>query len=428
VATVRQMALWSELRSRTGALLAAAVALSLIRARDQPGIDVAFGGTTASIVPLDVALAALLVVSIVVIARSRPSRLAVVAIGAAAVFVLLILATAAANGGAPFVAAVKFVELAALGLAAVALARGARAIEAIVDVLLVFTLAGDAVAIVQFFRAGGGRQASFFGEHDFAAVAILPLLYGLVLVFERRGGRRAVLCIVAGGLGCVLGAALASLLGLYVGAAALVAVEVLRRRATIRPLALTIATLAVVTGGTVAVRGNDLSFLRSWFGPPASRPGEYAGSWSQRLIYAYVGGRVFFDHPILGTGWYPELPPKEYARYLPDARRHFADQPPAYFPPASGTFIPQQTFDQVLYELGAVGAAVLLALLAATVGAAVRAARLVRPLANLPLAWIGATLGALAGEGLFGGTPIAATFWLTLGVAVASAAWVEAHT
>ena len=36
---------------------------------------------------------------------------------------------------------------------------------------------------------------------------------------------------------------------------------------------------------------NDLGFLQSWFGKPETRPGQYASSWSQRLIYAYVGGR-----------------------------------------------------------------------------------------------------------------------------------------
>ena len=90
--------------------------------------------------------------------------------------------------------------------------------------LLLFTIAADIVGVVQFVRARGGRQASFLGEHDFAALATLPLLYGLALLFDGRRRRRARGCaIVAGGVGCILGAALASLLGLYLGVAALVA-------------------------------------------------------------------------------------------------------------------------------------------------------------------------------------------------------------
>ena len=87
---------------------------------------------------------------------------------------------------------------------------------------------------------------------------------------------------------------------------------------------------------------------------PRLRPGSTAGSWSSRLIFAYVGGRVFLDHPVLGTGWYGELPPEEYAQYLPDAHARFPDQPANYFPPADGTYIPQQAYDQVLYLLGIV--------------------------------------------------------------------------
>ena len=68
---------------------------------------------------------------------------------------------------------------------------------------------------------------------------------------------------------------------------------------------------------------------------------------------------------MLGTGWQGELPPEDYARYLPDARERFSDQPPHYFPPHDGTFIPQQTYDQVLFQLGLVGAALFLVLVAA---------------------------------------------------------------
>ena len=44
-----------------------------------------------------------------------------------------------------------------------------------------------------------------------------------------------------------------------------------------------------MTVGTLVIRAGDLGFLQSWFGKPESRPGQYAASWSQRLVYAYVG-------------------------------------------------------------------------------------------------------------------------------------------
>jgi hypothetical protein len=36
--------------------------------------------------------------------------------------------------------------------------------------------------------------------------------------------------------------------------------------------------------------------------------------------------------------------------------------------------------------------------------------------AYLPVAWVGSLGGALAGAALFGGSPLAAVFWLTLGL------------
>lgn len=423
MAVLRQMALWREARSWTGAIFAIAVGLSLVRVRDQPGLNIAFGSTTATIVPLDFALAALFLVSVATLVRTRQSRLVAATIAAACAFAILVLGTGSANGSAALVAGGRLVELTVLGLGALALVRRHAKLEALVDVLLLFTIAADIVGLVQFFRQGGGRQASFLGEHDFAALAILPLLYGFVCVFEGRRTRRATLAIVAGALGCILGAALASLLGLYLGAVLLVVLAIARKRLDRTSLAVVVVTLAAITGGTVLLRGSELAFLRSWFGPPPSRPGEYAGSWSQRLIYFYVGERVFLAHPALGTGWYPDLPPHTYTVFLPDARKRFSDQPANYFPPADGTFIPQQTYDQILYELGVIGAVVFLALLVSVGRAAVTATHRMRALRDVPSAWFVASLGALAGEGFFGGTPLAATFWLVVGVVVACTFW-----
>ncbi|NUT55960.1 MAG: O-antigen ligase family protein, partial [Thermoleophilia bacterium] len=215
----------------------------------------------------------------------------------------------------------------------------------------------------------------------------------------------------------ILGAALASLIGIYL--ACLVVVVLARRRGELRWTAalVAVALAGVTTAGTVALRGGDLGFLQSWFGPPPEHPGEYAASWSQRLIYTYVGGRIFLDHPVLGTGWHGLLPPDEYVRYLPDARERFADQPPHYFPPEDGVFVPQQAYDQVLFELGLVGAVVLAVLIALAAWRAAVVSRRGDPdAAYLPALWLGSILGALAGAALFGGAPLTALFWLTLGV------------
>ena len=65
----------------------------------------------------------------------------------------------------------------------------------------------------------------------------------------------------------------------------------------------------------------------------------------------------------------------------------------------------------------------MLALLASLARAAVRTARTATGIAaSIPAAWLAAAIGALAGEGLFGGTPLAATFWLVAGVVLALSA------
>ena len=116
----------------------------------------------------------------------------------------------------------------------------------------------------------------------------------------------------------------------------MVALALVRRDLRRRAVVVTVADLRRGDGrDATALRSADLGFLQAWFGPPPETPGQYAASWSQRLIYVYIGGRVFLDNPVLGTGWEGELPPHDYAQYLADARERFPDQPAHYFPPAT---------------------------------------------------------------------------------------------
>jgi hypothetical protein len=290
--------------------------------------------------------------------------------------------------------------------------------------LVVITAVAVAWALVGFAQHPGHRQAAFLGEHDLAALSTACLAVWLATLFAGyRRDRLPRVAGVIGALGIVLGAALASLLGLYLAAAALVVAAAMRGSLRLRPVGITVLVAVVLTGATYSLRARDLGFLQQWFAPAEdAKPGEYAGSWSQRLIFVYIGGRIFVEHPVLGTGWWGNLPPSEYARFLPAARVRFPDQPPRYFPPANGVFIPQQTYDQVLYELGLVG----IAALAALIGIAARDA--LRAVSSWPRGdpdeleaflaapWLASLLGAIAGFALFGGTPMATLFWLTFGL------------
>ena len=403
------------------------VLLCLLRSRDLPSVDFGAGGTTVSVGPADVALLATLVLAVLRL-RARRTLPSPWLLAAAAMFALLIVASAIPNGAGAMTAAGKLSELAALCLGAAAFLETRERLAALAELVVAYTIVAVFWGAVGFVGAGG-RQGSFLGEHDLAAIATMALALGLARVHARPGrpGIASIAAIVAGGLGIMLGASLASLLGLYLVVCTLVGLALVRRSLRLGAVLATVGVAVVVTAGTLSLRGGELGFLQEWFGPEPETPGQYAASWSQRLIYAYVGGRVFLDNPVVGTGWQGELPPEDYARYLPDARKRFSDQPSSYFPKRDGTLIPQQTYDQVLFELGVVGAAAFLAAALLAIRQAIRAGlrwagEASVELAYVPAAWLAGLAGALAGAALFGGAPITALFWLTLGVAAAAPA------
>jgi O-Antigen ligase len=408
-------------------VLCTAVVLSLVRATDQPSLDVSVGGTEVAVVPADAVVALL---GVLVVARllgsgslPRPARAITLAAGA---FAAWLLASSAVNGAEAVVGAGKLLETGVLALGTVVFVQRRPHLRLLAGVVVAFTVAAVGWGLVEFARDPGERQGSFLGEHDLAALSTMSLTLALATLFV-PGARRGPLTVAAGAagaLGVVLGAALASLLGLYLACAALLALAAARGALTRRNAAIVVLVAAGVTAAALPLRSGDLGFLQEWFGDETeeTRPGRYSASWSQRLIYAYVGGRIFLDNPVFGTGWYGELPPEEWARYLPDARRRFSDEPARYFPRPERDFTPQQTYDQVLYELGLVGAALFLLLGAIAVRTAFRAGRAWprgapdEDLAYVPAAWIVSLAGALAGAALFGGIPLLGIFWLTLGV------------
>ena len=394
------------------------VPLCLLRSTDLPSLEV--GSIDVTIADVGLTLTAALALLRL---RARPFSspwLLVVA----CVFGALVLGSAIPNGGDAVSAAGKLVEFGALTLGALAFLETRERLQSLLVLVVTFTVAAAAWGLVAFLLGERERQASFMGEHDLAALATLAMAVGLARVHSRRGnpGLLAIAGLTAGVVGTVLGASLASVIGVYLAAVVVTAIAARRRELRIGAILVTLAVAAASTAGTLALRSGDLGFIQAWFGPPPERPGEYAASWSQRLIYTYVGGRVFLDQPVVGTGWHGLLPPEEFVAYLPDARDRFPDQPAHYFPPADEEFIPQQTYDQVLFELGVVGAAVFLVLCGvAAWRAAVATRRRRADWAYVPAAWLAALAGALAGAALFGGSPLSAMFWLTLGVVAAGA-------
>ncbi len=430
---LRVKELWRAAGGPAFALYLVAVAASLFRVADQPAAELGLGSTDVSLVPADLAFAALAAVAVAELARGRLPRAGRTVLLAAAAFAVWLGLTALPNGGTAVVAAGRLLELAVLTLATALLVRRTEHLWLLVATLLAMTLLAVVVAAAGFLTDPGKRQGSFMGEHDLAALSSVSLAIGLAAVFADGRLRRLPLAVlVVSCVGVILGAALASLLGVFLLAAAVVAVAAVRGGLSTPALVVTAVLLACTTAGTLAMRSGELGFLAVLAQQDEDEPGEFAASWSQRLIYAYVGLRVFADRPVAGTGWYPLLPPEEFAEYLPDARERFDNQPARYFPPADSPYIPQQTPDQVLYELGLIGFALLLVLAAVVVRTAWRTSRAWprgpdEAAAYLPSAWTASLLGVVAGAALFGGTPIAAIFWLTIGVVAAAAALVQAR-
>jgi len=416
-------------------VLCVALALSLVRSINQPQLTVHAFGNSITFVPADLALAVLAVLCVgrLLERRSlpRPAR-AITATGAA--FAAWLVLSSAVSSSAAFIGAAKLVEYGLLALGLILFVNRRQQLWLLFGVLVLVDTIAVGRAVYDFVQHGK-RQGAFLGEHDLAALSTMTLAGALITLYAPRSrGWWFAGAGVIGAIGVTLGAALAQLLGLYLAVAAIIALAALRRSVTLRAVLVTLAATAAITAGTLSLRSGDLGFLQSWFGTKkAEAPGQYAGSWSQRLIYAYIGGRIFLGHPIFGSGWYGLLPPKVYARYVPAARRRFPDQPYGYFPAPPANFIPQQTYDQVLYELGIVGAALFLALAAVTVRTAIRVGReWPRPrtdeaLAYLPLAWTASLAGALAGAALFGGIPMTAIFWFTLGVAALAPSLLPPH-
>ena len=418
----RRRLAWRTSRDIPFLVLCIAIVLGTRRATAQASVTFTGLGTEITLTATDLAfllLAACIAVRLLGKAKlPEPARALTLA---AAAFSAWLVLSSALNGVEPFVGAVKLLEYAVVALGAVLFVQHRWQLWALVGLVVGITSFAVVEALYDSGFDLGYRLSSYMGPHELAAIGTLSLSYGAASLFT---GRREVpwlpwIALVAGAAATVLGAALASLVGMYLAFAAVTALAAARRSIRWPVVAAVTAIAVAVTAGALSMREGDLGFVQ---GGNTALSAERAGGWSQRLIYAYIGGRVFLANPVLGTGWYGELPPSEYARFLPDARRTFPDQPPRYFPRADQDFIPQQTYDQILFQLGLLGAALFLILAALAVRTAVQVGLRwphggqSETAAYLPAAWLAAIAGALAGEALFGGIAIATFFWLVLGV------------
>ena len=424
-------------------MLAAALPPLFLHARYSPGFSLGSGSTSVS-----VELADLAVLAVVVFAAAAARKDASPLRGGGSVwltggvFLGLVFASTAygpfvTDGyslGAGAISAAKFAEYALLTAAVPLLLRSRHDWWPFFVVLTGWALAATGWGLLQFLglvdefegRRPGQRETSFLGVHDFAALSAATLALALLaLAFggtRGRTARTAVAAGVAGSLGVVLSGAIATAAAVVAGAT-VVATAALRRGAVSgrRAAALTAVVLAVVAG-TVAIRSADLGQLLRFVGiekADEATSGQVQ-TYAHRTVLAYIGVRIFLDHPLLGVGWQGSALDASYKPYLADARARYPSVSEESLPSPEHRWGVQNAFVQAAADMGVLGVLSLLALLAAGTATAAAAFRRGPTLALLPVVWLLVGAAELAALGLFAGSPTDALLWLALGLAVAS--------
>jgi O-antigen ligase len=424
---------------------AAAVPILFLHLRYQPSVGLGLGSTTIGIELSDVAVLAIVVAAGVTGSRIgwSPLRAARRLWLAAAVFLGLVLAATVYPllGDEHYrflthaVSAAKFCEYALLAPALVLLLRRRDDALPLLWSVALWSTAASAWGLLQFAglvdelegKRPLQREPSFLGIHDLAALsgaAVVIGLASLAIGAHSRGDRTlAWTSGLAGATGLALSAAAAGAVGVVLAAAVLLA---LTRPPWPRTAAI-VAVVAIGSLGAFGVRSGEVERgIRALGIGSKPKAGYDAASYTHRSLLAYIGLRMFADHPVVGVGWQGSEERESYGPYLAAAHRRFPDEPARAFPSPAHAWGVQNAYLQTLTDLGIVGFAALAAFFASAVTLGARAARRTRPLA-LPsivgLLWLLVAAGVWNGLGLVAGIPLDALTWFAVGLIGAAAAW-----
>ena len=425
-------------------LLAAALPILFLHVQYQPGVAVGFGGTTVNAYLSDFVVLALVAAGIVAAVRGgvgplRPGRVLWIAGAAFLIWVVASVAYGRAHTSAypwhtHLVTAAKFAEYGLLAPVVPLLIRRARDLVLPLWSLALWSSAATIAGIAQFFGADiflagtvGRRQASFLSSADFAALSAAALLAGVAAVaFPRIPRTRvpATIAIVSGALGMIVAGAVASVLGLATALVVLVIVLLLRRELALRRLVTAGVVSLVVLAGVIAIRGSDLDAFARFLGakPGTSQPQPTkVQTYAHRTLLAWIGWRIFLDHPVIGVGWEGSAEPANFLRYIPAAHTRFPDEAELAFPSAAPgrQYGVQNSWIQSLADLGVVGLLLWLAVFAAAAWIAGRAAVVL----GSPAALYGLLVTALlvwlwTAQGFVAGIPLDALTFLAFGLGV----------
>lgn len=432
-------------RPSAGALvLALAVPPLFLHARYSPGFSISAGSTSLSVELADLAV---LAVAAAALDTARRHGVGVLRRGravwiAAAAYLGLVLAGTlygpAVTDGYPFasslVSAAKYAEYAVLAVAVPLLLRTSADRFALLFAVTAWTAAATFWGALQFLglvdefegRRPGQRETSFLGVHDFAALSAAALAIALVAVaFGPRSRRERLLAWAAGAagtLGVVLSGALASVGAVLLGTAVVALAARHRSSLTWRRGAALAGLACLVTAGSLAIRSADLDQFLRFLGvsPKEEETTGNVQSYAHRTVLAYIGVRIFLDHPVLGVGWQGSALEPSYEPYLDDARRRYPSVSEESLPSPEHPWGVQNAFVQAAADLGILGLLALLGLFATGLWTALAGFLRGPPDALVPLLWLIVAAAELTALGLFAGVPVDALLWLALGLAVAS--------
>jgi O-Antigen ligase len=408
------------------AALAFAVPFLFLHIKYQPGVRVRFGSTHLGLELSDLAVVVVAVLALreglrAGFGRLRPG-LALWATSVGLVVWIFIRSDSLTH----LVTAAKFSEYALLALSAPLILRRRDDWEVVAAAIVAWTVAATFVALLQFFGldildawAAGRRQPSFLGHSDFASLSALTLGIGLaaVLIADRRIGWAAV---ASGTLGLILSGATAGLIGIAAGAAALLYAISRRRKLSLRDVGVTGAVVGVVAAGVLVLRAGDFeNFLRFLHLKGRETQTSNIQTYSHHTLLAYIGYRIWRDHPVAGAGWQGSTEPDVVDPQLPAAHREFPDVAPLAFPTREHEWGVQNAYVQAAADLGLLG---LVLWLAPFILALVLALGANAPPGAVAAFSILSAMGIWGGQGLVAGIPLDAATWLALGLGATAAA------